>query len=251
MRFAEPSAYADEYRRLMALIDQLQPHGEPRIRWVYRASKYINSNGKRLGIFSGSFNPLTLAHVKMIEAAQADFNLEEVLLLLAKANVDKDVFGLSLADRLLTLKLYAVSRENFSVAVCSHGRFIEKIEALQIVYPHNTHFSFIVGYDTFVRIFDPKYYTDMHGALQALFDQCRLIVANRNKDNVDSVRKFLDTPEHRRYASYIDLVELPSFYAGISSTAVRIRLERGDSIDHLVPPMIQEFIRATHAYRPK
>ena len=28
----------------------------------------------------------------MIEAAQADFNLEEVLLLLAKANVDKDVF---------------------------------------------------------------------------------------------------------------------------------------------------------------
>ncbi len=251
MRFSQYPEYADDYNRLIELLAQLQHHAEPQIRWVHRATKRIVADEEKLGIFSGSFNPLTVAHVKMMETAGANFNLQEILLLLAKANVDKNVFGLSLADRLLMLKLYAISREDISVAVCSHGRFIEKLRALKVAYPPSTHFSFIVGYDTFVRIFDAKYYTDIHTALKSFFDRCRLIVANREAHNADAVRKFLELPEIRRYAKYIDLIQLPSFYAEISSTQIRTQIERGDSIDSLVPPCVGEFLSATHAYRSK
>lgn len=245
----QTSRHSDEHRRLERLVDQLDPNGKPQIRWVYRAAQGIEDNSKRLGIFSGSFNPLTVAHIEMIEAAQKKYNLDEILLILARANVDKGVFGLSLADRLLMLKLYAVNRENFSVAACSHGKFIEKIEALKPAYPPGTHFSFIVGYDTFIRLFDPKYYTDLHGALEALFDQCRFIVANRQGYDVDAVRQVMETRDYRRYASGIDLIELPDFYAEISSTDIRTQIQAGNSVDHLVPSEVQEFLKAVQAYQ--
>ena len=243
------SKHADEKRRLKTLVNQLDPNGEPQIRWVYRAARHIRAEHRKLGIFSGSFNPITVAHIEMIEAAQERYDLDEILLILARANVDKGVFGLSLADRLLMLKLYAVTREDFSVAACSHGKFIEKIEALKPAYPRDTHFSFIVGYDTFIRLFDPKYYTDLHGALEALFNQCRFIVANRHNYDADTMRKVMEAPDYRRYASCIDPIELPDFYADISSTEIRTQIQVGNSVDHLVPPEVQGFLKAVQAYQ--
>ena len=245
----QTSKHSDEHRRLERLVDQLNPSGAPQIRWVYRAAQHIKAGGSRLGIFSGSFNPLTVAHIEMIEAAQKKYDLDEILLILASANVDKGVFGLSLADRLLMLKEYTESREDFSVAACSHGKFIEKIEALKPAYPPGTHFSFIVGYDTFVRLFDPKYYTDLHGALEVLFDRCRFIVANRQKYDADAVKQVMETPDYRRYVDCIDLIELPDFYAEISSTDIRTQIQAGNSVDHLVPSEVQAFLKAVQAYQ--
>ena len=241
--------HSDEHRRLETLVDQLDPNGDPQIRWVYRATRHIKASDRRLGIFSGSFNPLTVAHIEMIEAAQKEYDLDEILLILARANVDKGVFGLSLADRLLMLKLYAANRENFSVAACSHGKFIEKIEALKPAYPSGTHFSFVVGYDTFIRLFDPKYYTDLHGALEALFDQCRFIVANRQEYDADAVRQVIADPDYRRYRGCIDLIKLPDFYAEISSTDIRAQIQAGNSVNHLVPSEVQGFLKAIQAYQ--
>ncbi len=245
----QTSKHSEENRRLETLVDQLDPNGEPQIRWVCRADRHIKEGDRRLGIFSGSFNPLTVAHIKMIEAAQKKYNLDEILLILARANVDKGMFGLSLADRLLMLKLYAANREDFSVAACSHGRFIEKIEALKPAYPPGTHFSFIVGYDTFIRLFDPKYYIDLHGALEALFDQCRFIVANRQAHDVDAVRQVMEELDYRRYASCVDPIELPDFYAKVSSTDIRVQIQAGNSVNHLVPSEVQEFLKTVQAYQ--
>ena len=243
------SKHFEENRCLEMLVDQLNPNGEPQVGWVYRAAQQIKTAGRKLGIFSGSFNPLTVAHIEMIEAAQKKYDLDEILLILARANVDKGVFGLSLADRLSMLKLYAADREDFSVAACSHGKFIEKIEALKPVYPPGTHFSFIVGYDTFIRLFDPKYYTDLHGALEALFDQCRFIIANRQNYDTDAVRQVMDNPDYQPYAGRIDLIELPDFFAEISSTDIRAQIQAGNSVDHLVPTEVQEFLKTVQAYQ--
>ena len=78
------SKHVEENRRLEMLVDQLNPGGEPQVRWVYRATQQIKMAGRKLGIFSGSFNPLTVAHIEMIEAAQKKYELDEVLLILAR-----------------------------------------------------------------------------------------------------------------------------------------------------------------------
>ena len=227
-----------DYGRYTELFKRLDPSAPPQIELVYRAAPSILQCGKKLGIFSGSFNPLTLAHTRMMEETIAEYRLDELLLLLAKANVDKAVFGLPLAARLLTVKAYAKSRQAFSVGVSSHGRYIDKVTALKSIFPPDTEFHFIVGYDTLVRIFDKKYYTDFHAELQELCVSARFIVANRGEADIKTIASFMAQPDIRQYASYVSSILLPDAYAYMSSTQVRELLVRGEAIEHLVPPSL-------------
>ena len=227
-----------DYDRYTELFNRLDPSAPPQIELVHRAVSPILQCGKKLGIFSGSFNPLTLAHTRMVEDTIAKYELDELLLLLAKANVDKSVFGLPLAARLLTVKKYVESRQAFSAGVSSHGRYIDKIVALKSIFPPDTECYFIVGYDTLVRIFDPKYYTDFHAELQALFVSARFIVANRAEADIKTIASFMAQSEIRQYAPYVLGILLPDAYAYMSSTQVRELLACGEAIEHLVPPSI-------------
>ena len=226
-----------DYARFTELFNGLDPSGPPRIELIQRAEPSPQSV-RKLGIFSGSFNPLTLAHAKMVEDTLTTYQLDEMLLLLAKANVDKDVFGLPLAARLLTVKKYAENKPKFSVGVSSHGRYIDKVIALKAILPLETEFYFIVGYDTLVRIFDPKYYIDFHAELQELFVSARFIVANRAEADMKTIKTFMAQPEIHQYTPYVSPLFLPDVYAYMSSTEVRELLEQGKAIEHLVPPSI-------------
>ena len=227
-----------DYGQYTELFNQLDPSAPPRVEIVHRAAPLTLKRNKNVGIFSGSFNPLTLAHTRMMEDTVAQYQLDELLLLLAKANVDKTVFGLPLAARLLTVKKYAETRQTFSVGVSSHGRYIDKVIALKSIFPPNTEFYFIVGYDTLVRIFDTKYYTDFHAELQALFVSARFIVANRAEADIKTIESFMAQPEICQYTPYVSSILLPDVYAYMSSTEVRELLARGEAIEHLVPPSI-------------
>ena len=229
-----------DYQRYADLFEQLDSAAPPRIEFVHRATPQNFQQTKKLGIFSGSFNPLTLAHIKMMEDTVAEYRLDELLLLLAKANVDKPVFGLPLAARLLTLKKYAENRPRISVGASSHGRYIDKVTALKTLFSLDTEFNFIVGYDTLVRIFDPKYYTDFHAELQALFASARIIVANRAEADMKTIETLMAQPETSRYASYVSCILLPDVYAYMSSTEARDLLEHGETVEHLVPTSILE-----------
>ncbi len=226
-----------DYARCTELFAQLDPSGPPRIELVHRANLPRHGT-KKLGIFSGSFNPLTLAHTQVVENTVTGYQLDEMLLLLAKANVDKEVCGLPLAARLLTVKKYAENRQKLSVGISSHGRYIDKITALKTILPPETEIYFVVGYDTLVRIFDPKYYTDFHAELQALFVTARLIVANRAEADMETIEEFMARTEVLQYAPYVSPLLLSDVYAYMSSTEVRERLKRGKSIEHLVPSSI-------------
>lgn len=230
-----------DYERFAALFNQLDSSKPPRIELIHGAAP-TSRNVRKLGIFSGSFNPLTLAHAKMIEDTLTAYPLDEMLLLLAKANVDKDVFGLPLAARLLTLKRYTATLPRFSVGVSSHGRYIDKVTALKALFSPETEFHFIVGYDTLVRIFDPKYYTDFHAELQELFVSARFIVANRAEADTKTIETFMAQPEIRQYTRHVSPLFLPDIYAYMSSTEVRELLEQGKAIEHLVPASILDFL---------
>ena len=241
MKFLNKFHNYPEFEEYSHLINQLNTEDSPRIVIVDRSLHPINESGKKLGVFSGSFNPITIAHIKMFEEAQVHFELDEILLLLAKANVDKDEFGIPLSGRVLTLKRYADEGNNVSIGLSSHGRYIDKISALKEIYPEGTEYHFIIGYDTLVRIFDPKYYTDIDKELKALFSQCKFIVANRDNVDIETIKQFLDVPKIRSYSSHISCLMLPRCYADVSSTEVRKRLEDGKSISHLVPSVLENF----------
>lgn len=242
MNYLDKFLQYPEFEKYSQLFNRLNPHSSPEIVIVHHTSHPINETGKKLGVFSGSFNPITVAHTRMFDEAQEQFELDEMLLLLAKTNVDKEVYGLPLEGRILTLKGYAEEGNDVSIGISSHGRYIDKVSALKGLYPEDTEFHFIVGYDTLVRVFDAKYYADMNVELKELFSECRFIVANRNNVGLETIKKYLNQPTIQPYSSYISVLILPDFYSEISSTEVRDRIERGETISHLVPSVVEHYL---------
>lgn len=230
--------------QLEALIAELDPLGLPKACWIHRGS----ATGQRLGVLSASFNPLTNAHIAIVERARSEYELDEVLLVLAKANVDKQVFGATLAERLDMLKHYCASHPHLSLAAASHGRFADKVIALQRLYPQNTEIFFMLGYDTLVRLFDPKYYQDRDAELDSLFSECGFIAVNRDSMGISAIEQLMQQPENRRHAAGIHPLRLDENHARMSSSRVRELLRTGEAVEHLVPPEILIYLRDHPVY---
>ena len=225
--------------RISHLLAGLNPSEPPRLAFLRRAPTGIGVLPGTLLCLSASFNPMTVAHAVLIREGGRLVSHHETLLLLATVNVDKGAEGLSLETRFDLLLRFAEFRPNVSVAAVGHGRFVDKLEAIRAAYPEATRVVFLLGFDTLVRLFDPKYYADRMTSLTRLFDGSECIVANRGGDAPSAVEAFLARPEVAPFAHRIHVVRLPTHVAAVSATEVRARLSRGEPIDELVPPEIR------------
>lgn len=224
------------------LLAGLDPNGPPRLAFVRRASAGIGAQPGALLCLSASFNPLTVAHVWLIQEASRMVFPDEVLLLLARANVDKGVSGIPLERRLTLLARFVETRPSFSVAACSHGRFVDKVEVIRAHYPAGIRLTFTVGFDTLIRLFDRKYYADRDASLSALFKASEFIAANRAPDPPEAVTTFLGQPDVSPSAHRIRVIQLPPEIATVSATQVRARLSRGEAVADLIPPEIHTLL---------
>lgn len=234
------------------IIEQIDPDGEPAIRFIKRAEL----GGPRLGIFASSFNPTTIAHVELMRRAAGVFLLDEILALAGAANADKSAYESSLEDRLRMLALTFENERRVSIGVSSHAFFVDMIDALDRAYPRQTDLHFVVGFDTFERVVDredrytQKYhrkFNDRVGALQYLLVRSRLIVAGRRGAGENDIRALvdIDLPELAGRISYLDT---PADIGEMSATQVRDRVRAGLAIDGLVPPAVERYIKEHGLY---
>ena len=255
-RYLERNRELPELEQIVAAVD---PTGPPQIAVVHPAQGGIleqpaapTRQGRRLGVFSSSFNPMTAAHARIAELALEAYQLDEVMFELSKVNADKILFGASLAERLWMLKRFVNGRPRYSVVLCSHARFVDKAQAIRATYPQETQIYFIVGYDTLVRVFHPKYYTDMEAELAALFAASEFIAVNRGENGVEAVKAFLEQPVCRPYTDKIHLLALDPQHARLSSTQVRERLKQEMPVTGMVPAEIEPLLALTAlVYTPR
>ncbi len=220
------------------LLAGLSPTEPPRLLFLRRSPAGIGVVPGTLLCLSASFNPMTVAHAVLVHEGSRLVSPQEILLLLATANVDKRAEGLPFEQRFDLLLRFAESRPRLSVAAVGHGRFVDKLDAIRAAYPAATSVIFLLGFDTLVRLFDPKYYADPATALSRLFAGCECIVANRAGYAPGAVQAFLARPEAAPFAQRIHPVRLPTDVTGVSATEVRARLSRGEPIAEMVPPEI-------------
>lgn len=239
-RLSEPKRRAD----YADAVDGVNLSGPPRIALVRRV---LQEPPKRIGALAASFNPPTRAHLKMAEIAHTQGGCGEVLMELAKANVDKQTEHAPLHERLMMLDLTAQGRGWMSIGVGSHGRFIDKTAAVRALYPASE-IVFIVGYDTFIRVFDEKYYEDRDAELDALFSAASFLCANRQGDGVEAVETVLSRPENRRFRGAVQTMRLPQNYADMSSTSARLHAGNRRAMEELTPA-VADYIRRRGLYR--
>lgn len=225
----------DANRNALAALDSA---AEPRLIFIRRAPRGIGALPGVLHCLDASFNPPTAAHVALAAAAARVAPPDELLLLLAKANVDKGVTGFPLEARLAMLERLAAPRPHASLAVVSHARFVDKVAAIRPHYPPGTRLVLLLGYDTLLRLFDPRYYADPARSLAELFAQAEVVVAPRPPAPPGAVRTLLARPEVQPYAARIHEAELPAAVADLSASQVRARLLRNEPVEALVPEEI-------------
>lgn len=167
-------------------------------------------------VLSGSFNPLHEGHLRLAHAAAAWLR-QPVAFELAAVNVDKPPVPPDVVlDRL------AQFAGRWPVFATRAPTFLEKAR----LFPGAT---FVVGYDTAVRIVQPRYYQDnpehMLAALAEIRDRCcRFLVAGR----VDPTGQYRDAAQLSIPADFADLFSaLPDFRMDISSTQLREQGARG------------------------
>ncbi|KAF4965350.1 hypothetical protein FZEAL_10771, partial [Fusarium zealandicum] len=160
-----------------------------------------------LVILDSSFNPPTLAHAGMARSALRDLgakNNEEgkrLMLLLSVNNADKAPKPASFPVRLCMME--AMGRElldeveglEIDVAVTTMPFFHDKARAttetdFYACEGQQPTMTFLAGFDTLVRIFNPKYYGEgMQRALGPFFEESRVRITTRPDETWGGTRE--------------------------------------------------------------
>jgi len=187
---------------------------------------------KRLGVLPGGFNPPTVAHVALADAAAA--HVDEVLCVVPRTYPHKQYFGATLEER---IELIEASDWNvpYSIAVSDQGLFIDIARECRTECGSGIKLLFLCGRDAAERILTWDY--GRAGVVEEMLREFELLVAERGGEFA----------RPRELARYIHTLAIPSGYSEVSSTDVRERIAHGEAWEHLVPRGIVERVREIYS----
>jgi nicotinic acid mononucleotide adenylyltransferase len=200
----------------------------------------------RAVVLPSAFNPPTVAHLRLLELARNVTCADSAVALLTTRNVAKGVFGADLPDRIAMLLAIQDTEPELSVVAANVARIADQARALRSALP-GVDFDFVVGYDTLVRLFEPRFYSDMRSELAAFFADHQVIAANRASADVGIVRAFLEEPHVAPFANRITVLALDEYSASLSSTGAREEVATGIDSSALPAPVLA-YIRERGLY---
>lgn len=191
---------------------------------------------KKIGIMGGTFNPIHLGHIALAKAAYEQFELDKVLFIPSGVSyMKKGMNILSGDDRCELVSLSITDYPYF---------FLDRIEAdrpgnsytwetlKELKSREDAEYYFICGADTLFMIekwLKPEY----------ILNNCSLLIAVRDfYGRKDLEEKALEL--RNRYNASIDFIEMDA--VDISSTMVRDKIAKGESLTGLLAPNAIKYI---------
>lgn len=230
------------------LMDSLDPSGPPKAVYVSEPAPEALRQPDRCLVLDAAFNPPTIAHWELALAGARISEADRILLQISSANVDKPVSGADLGLRVYMVDRLAAEDDHVGVSVCSHARFVDKANALHTLSPSTRHI-FAIGYDTLIRLFDPKYYSRMTSELDDLFSNIEFAVANRGGHDETALNDYLRQSPQSEYKDKIYQITLSEGFREISSSETREKIRVGEDVSDWVPDVILDIIRESGLYR--
>lgn len=263
---ASISAQANAAGRLQSALDGVDPGGAPRVQVTF-PTELAGAQGGELAslmVLDSSFNPPTRAHLHLLASSMERFGTARALLLLAKQNADKAVVGASLVQRLQMMELIAAADESGRTCcgLTGHPLFVDKAAALRALCSAEARVFMLVGFDTWIRITDPKYYAEgqMYAVLSRLLSDVDVVVASRDPAAASNMPTLSVAEQEAQVLSlpapiaqgHLHFVSTDAAMAQQSSSAVRKALASGEGLGAsaraALPECLHEFVQSQGLY---
>lgn len=180
----------------------------------------------KIALYSGSFNPVHNGHLAIAEAALAD-GFDEVWLVVSPQNPHKNETDLwPFEERMKLVELALHQRSRMKASDCEQmlprpSYTIDTLDFLKKSYPQHQ-FSLLIGEDNLQKFHLWKEY-------RRILDEFGLVIYPRSGPRII----FESHPQIRRIKA--PLLE-------ISSSEIREKLAKGDSVKGLVPTKVEQYL---------
>jgi nicotinate-nucleotide adenylyltransferase len=216
--------------------------------------------GPRIGLQGGTFNPVHLGHLRAAGEARRRLALDRVLLIPSAQPPHKPSLDMAPAEhRLRMVKLACRGRAGLAASglEIEAGGTSYSILTLENVRRRKPEavFFFVLGIDAFLEIKTWRAYRDV-------LAQCHFVVTSRPGYDLARARRVLDGAPSYRFrevesgaAAAARLPRTPTIFLlrmdalDVSSTDVRSRARRGESLAGLVPGPVEKYIRRHRLYQ--
>ena len=174
----------------------------------------------RIGIFGGSFNPVHQGHIRLAQEALSELNMDKIYFVPSCQNPLKEKEDLLPgAVRVRILKAALRRYPDFLISLCEIQRqgpsfTVDTLKFFKKKFGKNAALYFLSGADILAGI-------ERWKSVDELFKLCHFVVMTR--------------PGHPFKKSKRPFMYVPFAALDVSSSEVRQRLERGQSIQSLVP----------------
>ncbi|MDH4223655.1 MAG: nicotinate-nucleotide adenylyltransferase [candidate division Zixibacteria bacterium] len=198
----------------------------------------MNANKKeKIGILGGTFDPVHSGHLILAQELKETLGLQKVIFVPSATPPHKEGFYLSPArDRMMMTQIAIQDNPDFSLCDLEIKRegesyTIDTIKELKKLYPQQELYL-LLGSDVLEELSSWK-------EPDKIFREVKVAIA---------IRPGFDTIDKRN--EYVKKAKLiPISGLNISSTEIREKVKSGKSIRYLVPPEVEEFIRAKNIYK--
>ncbi|MEW6455955.1 MAG: nicotinate-nucleotide adenylyltransferase [Acidobacteriota bacterium] len=215
--------------------------------------------GNRTGIFSGTFDPIHLGHLRAAEVSRKCFSLDRIIFIPSYLPPHKETEKISPPlDRFIMVSLAIHSNAHFIPSSLEIERggisyTIDTLNKLQENFPEDR-FYFLIGDDAFSLIETWKDY-------KTVIKSCSFLILSRPGYEKNNILRILNKEkgleikffqENEKFESKNEIY--PAIYIftmdslNISSTEIREKVRKKLSIKYLVPDEVESYIIKNNLY---
>lgn len=192
-------------------------------------------------VYSGTFNPVHNAHIKVAEGVLENFDIEKIIFIPSYLPPHKDFDIIDPFHRLNMLKLACSNNENFEISdieikLKGKSYSYNTVSEIKKQYKITERINFLIGTDAFEK-FDSWY------KAEELADLIKFIVIPRSKDfDIEKSRSKIKL-ENICFTS----INLP--FIDISSSEIREKIKQNKPLTNLVSEKVKKYILEHNLYR--
>ncbi len=200
-----------------------------------KPSFWLN-NMENIAVFGGTFNPIHIGHIEMLEAINSQDFIDKVIIMPSKIPPHKEVDFL--AEDKHRKAMCEIMASGYDKALVSdleltrEGKSftIDTLSSLKGIYP-DAKIYLTIGADMLLSFHTWKDY-------EKILDKASLICFNRGKSDETTILNAISNLESKG----AEIISLPNEITDISSTIIRENIDKRDLLERYVPKAILDYI---------